>query len=1023
PVQLHAIPDFSFAEEMSLNISNFFTDPDQDNLSVSLEPNPYIRLKQRNEKITFFSTGFPGRYHLSLRVSDSTSEIGSNPFTITILNTSEDLLNHTILQGPVEFGAPVVWTQVITVQNTEETTLEKQIVVDLPKAARQLEFSERGRNLSFGQEALSISAVLEESILYFFSDTFTPGEIKSFFFTYETLGPIKEETNVSAYTKIITISSETNYTNFTAYTDIGGYPEKAIHLYWLSERGKILVENVTYVDYENDSLVDRIEWTVPHLSNRSYELDIVILNVQSYPQVGGTWTVRFETIGEANLTITASNGTTYNMTPNDLTPLELTCNGTILDYAWLNASAVSYPHYSCTGTGSWTVQVNTQGSHHQEFTFGGVQAWAHNLASSGMNKNLSTASNASFLGYKGGDWAGYSVAGVGDVNGDGFDDFVVGAPGDVQGGNANQGAAYLVLGGQAVSMNSNLSTLANGSYVGESAGDLLGFSAAGIGDVNKDGFDDFVVGAPGNKECCGTSPGQVYLVFGGQAWGLNRNISVWSNGSFWGGDSADQAGFSVAGVGDVNGDIFSDFLIGAPNEQGGGTSRGQTYLVLGGQAWSMHMSVNNSNGSYTGAVNADLSGSRVAGVGDVNKDGFDDFLIGTYMWGAAITADKGMTYLILGGQAWATGRLLTTTANASYVGEDTYDYLGWDVAGVGDVNSDGFDDFIMGAFRDEVPTAEYAGQAYLILGGQAWGMNRNAGTTGNASYWGETGNDNSSRSIAGVGDINGDGFDDFVIGAPNDEEGSQQGAGQAYLVLGGQGWVMDRNLSNESNSSFWGEDGTDFASAGIAGIGDFDKDSAYDFVIGAPGDEQGSGNATGQTYVLFGDRKTPPQSVMSIDVKSDSTYSSSANTINVSSTIYVQLSGTDGDPLVVDSILLNASTTSDTRGIEFLAVETAVNSGTYRGTFYLRNTSANRQFKKLFGFSGDTLTISLLNGSAVSENIYISDACFQVNETLVVSSVISCADSVIRVTNLTINSGGKLFLNGSNLTVDGPTLV
>ena len=259
-----------------------------------------------------------------------------------------------------------------------------------------------------------------------------------------------------------------------------------------------------------------------------------------------------------------------------------------------------------------------------------------------MDTGLSL-SDASFFGESAGDSSSSSVSGVGDVNGDGFDDFIIGASGNSQGG-AAAGQTYLILGrSSGWSMDTDLS-LSNASFIGEATFDSSGDSVSGVGDVNGDGFDDFLIGAPFGSSFLGEN----YLILGrSSGWSMDTDLSM-SNASFFGESAGDSSGGSVSGVGDVNGDGFDDFLIGAYSNDEGGMTTGQTYLILGRSGgWSMDTNLSLSNASFIGELIGDSSGDSVSGVGDVNGDGFDDFLIGA-SFNSQGGVGAGQSYLIFG---------------------------------------------------------------------------------------------------------------------------------------------------------------------------------------------------------------------------------------------------------------------------------------------------------------------------------------------------------------------------------------
>ena len=395
-----------------------------------------------------------------------------------------------------------------------------------------------------------------------------------------------------------------------------------------------------------------------------------------------------------------------------------------------------------------------------------------------MDTDLST-SDASFVGEDIYDWSGISVAGAGDVNGDGYDDILIGASVNDEGG-YKAGQTYLILGkASGWSMDTNLST-SDASFWGEGTHDYSGYSVAGVGDVNGDGYDDILIGAYYNVES-GYGAGQTYLIFGkSTGWTMDVNLSS-SDASFWGEDTYDEAGWPVAGAGDVNRDGYDDFLIGANRDEDGGDYAGQTYLILGkASGWSMDTNLSTSDASFWGEDRYDRSGCSVAGAGDVNGDGYDDILIGAS--GNDDGGDiAGQTYLIFGkAYGWSMDTHLSAS-NASFWGEDTYDYSGHSVAGAGDVNGDGYDDILIGAFQND-DGGNYAGQTYLILGkSSGWAMGADLSASG-ASFWGENTEDSSGYSVAGARDVNGDGYDDILIGAFDNFDGGSR-AGQTYLIF------------------------------------------------------------------------------------------------------------------------------------------------------------------------------------------------------------------------------------------------
>ena len=219
--------------------------------------------------------------------------------------------------------------------------------------------------------------------------------------------------------------------------------------------------------------------------------------------------------------------------------------------------------------------------------------------------------------------------------------------------------------------------------------------------------------------------------------------------------------------------------------------------------------------TFDGEATSDDFGESVSGAGDVNNDGYADLIVGARDHG-----DIGRAYVYSG----ETGNLLWT-----FDGEATWDDFGHSVSGAGDVNNDGYDDLIVGAPNNDAGGSE-AGRAYVYsgqTGALLWTF------TGEAAY------DNLGHSVSGLGDANNDCYDDVIVGAPLNSAAADE-AGRAYVFSGQTGTLL-RVFDGEAESNLFG--------TSVSGAGDVNNDGFDELIVGAP-ENDAAGHSAGQAYVL-----------------------------------------------------------------------------------------------------------------------------------------------------------------------------
>ena len=465
-------------------------------------------------------------------------------------------------------------------------------------------------------------------------------------------------------------------------------------------------------------------------------------------------------------------------------------------------------------------------------------------AASASGAGLVASAPARFDGPLGGA-LGASVAAAGDFNGDGIDDVVLGAP-----ESGGRGQAFVVFGRPGLGAVDLGRLGAHGvRIVGKASPDgAAGTSVAGAGDVNGDGLDDVVVTDPrahavvrqGPRRVSSSVDGIAYVVFGRRSAGTVELRRLGASGFAIEGVEDGSA----AGAGDVNGDGFADVVVAAGDRSDGGA-----YVVFGApRRRSFDAARLGRRGFAVRGAPGDQQAGPVASAGDVNGDGLDDLVVGAPVSlgappppGAREPFGGGAAYVVFGQRANATVQLGDRGFRIAPPPREI-GFVGAAVAGAGDVNGDGLDDVIVGApalpldLRGSRPGP---GSAFVVFGaptpdtvtlGEALGP-RGFEIRGGPAALGTGG------AVAGIGDHNGDGLDDLLVGAPgeSDVEGSGAPPGAAFLLYGrgAAGRVELSALGAADGLALEGLPG-DRAGSAVALAGDPDADGRPDLLIGAP---------------------------------------------------------------------------------------------------------------------------------------------------------------------------------------------
>jgi N-acetylneuraminic acid mutarotase len=390
---------------------------------------------------------------------------------------------------------------------------------------------------------------------------------------------------------------------------------------------------------------------------------------------------------------------------------------------------------------------------------------------------------------------GYSVSTAGDVNGDGYADVIVGAPGYL----SNTGRAYIYYGGP------SMNNIADVILTGEAADNYFGHSVSTAGDVNGDGYADVIVGA----DYYNAHTGRAYIFYGGSS--MDNVADVILTGE----ETNNHFGCSVSTAGDVNGDGYADVIVGAYQYYSG---TGRAYIYYGSVSMDniadVIMTGEALKGEALEGASVDIFGWSVSTAGDVNGDGYSDVIVGAYGY----SLYTGRAYIYYGGSS------MDNVADVILTGEGRGDDFGYSVSTAGDVNGDGYADVIVGAEN----YSSGNGRAYIYYGGAPMDNVANVIMTGEGRF---------GSSVSTAGDVNGDGYADVIVGA----DGFSSSTGRAYIYYGGT------SMDNTADVIMTGEAVNNAFGNFVSSSGDVNGDGYADVIIGA----QGYLSSTGRAYVYI----------------------------------------------------------------------------------------------------------------------------------------------------------------------------